>query len=216
MEEKFRIVLVDDHQMFLDGLSMILSSDASLEVVGTFEDASIALHNMESLSPDLIVTDMNMPEMDGLALTRRAKAKYPHVKILVLSMHKDRETVSGIINSEADGFILKNSNKSELIKAIKNIGKGGTYYSNEIMPIIMQRYQKLEKIALDAPLLSEREKEVVTLIAQEFNNDQIAEKLYISKRTVETHRKNMMSKTGVSTTVGLLKYAVRHEIIAFG
>lgn len=216
MVNKLRLVLVDDHQMFLDGLSLILSADESLELVGAFDDALKAFNSIDDLNPDILITDMNMPEMDGLELTNKMKAKYPNVKILVLSMHKDRETVSNIVNSEADGYILKNSNKSDLIKAIRNVGDGGTYYSNEIIPIIMDRYQKLEKRIAAEQLLSDREKEVVALIAQEFNNDQIADKLFISKRTVETHRKNMMSKTGVNTTVGLLKYAVRNEIIFFG
>lgn len=208
--------MVDDHQMFLDGLSLILSTDESLELLGAFDDALKAFNFIAELKPDILITDMNMPEMDGLELTNKMKAKYPDVKILVLSMHKDRETVSNIVNSEADGYILKNSNKSDLIKAIRNVGDGGTYYSNEIIPIIMDRYHKLEKRIAAEQLLSDREKEVVALIAQEYNNDQIADKLFISKRTVETHRKNMMAKTGVNTTVGLLKYAVRNEIIFFG
>ncbi len=216
MADKLRLVLVDDHQMFLDGLSLILSTDESLELVGAFDDALKAFNSIDNLKPDILITDMNMPEMDGLELTNKMKARYPNVKILVLSMHKDRETVSNIVNSEADGYILKNSNKSDLIKAIRNVGDGGTYYSNEIIPIIMDRYQKLEKRIAAEQLLSDREKEVVALIAQEYNNDQIADKLFISKRTVETHRKNMMAKTGVNTTVGLLKYAVRNEIIFFG
>ena len=213
MQKKIRIALLDDHQMFLDGLTSILSSFDQIEVVGSFYDARKALSLIPELSPDLVVTDLSMPDISGLEFTILLKETYPEIKILVLSMHKDKETVSDIAHSEAEGYILKNSNKSELIKAILKIADGGTYYSNEIISFILNRHPKKKSDSGSKQSLSEREKEVLSLIAQELTNDEIADKLFISKRTVETHRKNMMTKTKVRSVVGLLKFGVRSEII---
>jgi DNA-binding NarL/FixJ family response regulator len=213
MEGKIRIVLLDDHQMFLDLLVSILSTDERIEILGSFFDAQKALNAIPALLPDLVITDMSMPEMTGLEFTKRMKEAYPEIKILVLSMHKDKETVSDIAHSEAEGYILKNSNKSELVKAILKIADGGTYYSNEIISFILNRSPKKKSYSVEEPTLSEREKEVLTLIAQELTNHEIADKLFISKRTVETHRKNMMMKTKARSVVGLLKFAVRSELI---
>lgn len=214
-QQKLRIVLVDDHQMFLDGLTMILSQEADLELLDTYQSAVEVLGALDRLAPDLLVTDLNMPEMDGTELTLRVKERFPEVKILVLSMHNDRKTVTDIIAAEAEGYVLKNSNKSELLKAIRTVGHGGTYYSHDIVSIILSSYQKKERQMEAVQVLTDREKEVLELIAQELTNDEIADKLFISKRTVETHRKNMMSKTNANSIVGLLKFAVRNELILF-
>lgn len=215
MNGKLRLLLVDDHQMFLDGLNMILGNDPELEIAGSFTNANMAFDYLKQMEIDLLVTDLNMPEISGVELTQMVKTHFPDVKILVLSMHNDRDTVSDIVNAEAEGYVLKKSNKSELLKAIKSIGAGGTYYSNEIVSIILNRYQRKERHLEAIHLLTEREREVLELIAAEYTNDEIADKLFISKRTVETHRKNMMSKTNANSIVGLLKYAVRNELILF-
>lgn len=214
-DQKIRIVLVDDHQMFLDGLELILSSDTRLEIVTRYTSARKALQNFASDNPDVLITDLNMPEMSGVELTRELKSQFPESKILVLSMHDDKETVSEILDAEAEGYILKNSDKSELLKAIRAVGAGGTYYSNEIVSIILNRFVKKERREELAEVITDREKEVLELIAQELSNDEIADKLFISRRTVETHRKNLMAKTKVNSVVGLLKFAVRNELILF-
>lgn len=214
-DQKIRIVLVDDHQMFLDGLELILSSDTRLEIVTRYTSARKALQNFASDNPDVLITDLNMPEMSGVELTRELKSQFPESKILVLSMHDDKETVSEILDAEAEGYILKNSDKSELLKAIRAVGAGSTYYSNEIVSIILNRFVKKERREELAEVITDREKEVLELIAQELSNDEIADKLFISRRTVETHRKNLMAKTKVNSVVGLLKFAVRNELILF-
>ncbi len=214
-DHKIKLALVDDHQMFLDGLELILSSDTRLEIVTRYTSARKALQNFASDNPDVLITDLNMPEMSGVELTRELKSQFPESKILVLSMHDDKETVSEILDAEAEGYILKNSDKSELLKAIRAVGAGGTYYSNEIVSIILNRFVKKERREELAEVITDREKEVLELIAQELSNDEIADKLFISRRTVETHRKNLMAKTKVNSVVGLLKFAVRNELILF-
>jgi DNA-binding NarL/FixJ family response regulator len=201
--------------MFLDGLELILSSNTSLEIVDTACDGFQALSAIEKQMPDVVLTDLNMPEMDGLELVRRIKAKYPEIKILVLSMLKDKETVGSIMEVEAEGFILKNANKADLMKAIQAVYAGDTYYSNEIMNIMLTKYQKRAQHETARNNLTTRELEILQLIAQELTSDKIADKLFISPRTVETHRKNILAKTQSATLIGLLKYAVRNELVAF-
>ncbi len=212
-ETKCRLVLVDDHQMFLDGLDSILSSHAEFQIVATAKDGWQALIEIEQHKPDVVLTDLNMPEMDGLELVRRVKAKFPEIKILVLSMMKDKETVSNIMEVEAEGFILKNANKVDLVKAIKAVHKGDTYYSNEIMSIMLSKYQKKERHEEAKQLLTSRELEILQLVAEELTSERIADQLFISTRTVETHRRNILAKTESSTLIGLLKYAVRNDLV---
>ena len=214
-ENKCRIVLVDDHQMFLDGLDSILSSHLEFQIVATAKDGWQALMEIEQHKPDVVLTDLNMPEMDGLELVKRVKEKFPEIKILVLSMMKDKETVSSIMEVEAEGFILKDSNKADLIKAINAVHQGGTYYSNEIMNIMLSKYQKRIKQDEARHTLTTRELEILKLIGQELTSEKIADKLFISSRTVETHRKNMLAKTNSTTLIGLLKYAIRNELVTF-
>ncbi len=214
-EKKCRLVLIDDHQMFLDGLELILSSQTAFQIVATARDGWQGLIEIEEHKPDVVLTDLNMPEMDGLELVRRVKAKFPEIKILVLSMMKDKETVSNIMEVEAEGFILKDSNKADLIKAINAVYQGGTYYSNEIMNIMLSKYQKRIKQDEAKHSLTTRELEILKLIGQELTSEKIADKLFISSRTVETHRKNMLAKTNSTTLIGLLKYAIRNELVTF-
>ncbi len=213
--KKCKLILVDDHQMFLDGLDSILSSHAEFQIVATAKDGWQALIEIEQHQPDVVLTDLNMPEMDGLELVKRTKEKFPEIKILVLSMMKDKETVSNIMEVEAEGFILKDSNKADLIKAINAVHQGGTYYSNEIMNIMLSKYQKRIKQDEARHSLTTRELEILKLIGQELTSEKIADKLFISSRTVETHRKNMLAKTNSTTLIGLLKYAIRNQLVTF-
>lgn len=214
-ESACRLVLVDDHQMFLDGLEMILSSQPDFKIAGTALNGWQALSIIEEQKPDVVLTDLNMPEMDGLELVKLLKQKFPEIKVLVLSMMNDKETVSSIMEVEAEGFILKNSNKADLINAVKSVYTGDTYYSNEILSIMMSRYQKRMRQVEAKKLLTERELEILQLVAEEMTSEKIAEKLFISPRTVETHRKNILAKTQSNTLIGLIKFAVKNDLINF-
>ncbi|MHB8403324.1 MAG: response regulator, partial [Bacteroidia bacterium] len=161
---------------------------------------------------DLLITDISMPEMNGIELTKKVKKEFPNVKVLVLSMHNDREIVSEILMAEADGYILKNARKHELLNAIHKIANNSTYYCNEILSIMMEKIKKETKVAKEVKELSARELEIIKLIMQEFSSEEIANTLSISKNTVDTHRKNILEKIKVKTVVGLCKFAFRNHL----
>lgn len=210
-KEIFNVLLVDDHQMFLDGLEFILSKEPDLHVIGEANNGKNALPLIKNLNPDLVITDISMPEMDGITLTKHIKDTHPQIKVLVLSMHNQKNIITQIMQSEADGYVLKNCRKQELLLAIRTILDNGTYYCKEVANLIRENYKTMtdeQKIEL-----TPREKEILELIVQEYSSQEIAEKLNISKRTVDTHRVNIMEKTNSTTLVGLIKYAIQHKIL---
>lgn len=213
MESEYKILLVDDHQMLIDGIKSLLRKERQFVIAAEALNAESAICVLEHMPIDIVITDISMPGMSGVDLTRHIKMHFPDVKVLVLSMYNDREVVSEIIMAEADGYILKNTGKQELIQALSQIADNGTFFSNEVVNIMMENTTQLP-VATQAQLdmLSEREKEVLSLICLELSSEQIAEKLFISKRTVDTHRKNIIDKTGIRTLVGLIKFALRNKL----
>lgn len=209
-----KLLLVDDHEIFLEGLMALFEGEPSLDIVGAVTSGKEALQKIEGHMPDILVTDLNMPQMSGIELVKSVKSKYPDLKILVLTTNNERKTVSDIAMSEAEGYILKKSQKTELLTAILRIADGGTYYSNEVMNIILERIVKEKKKLEASATLTGRELEILQLIAEEKSSDQIAEELFISRRTVDTHRTNLLRKTNKETVVGLLKYAYQYGLIA--
>lgn len=189
-------------------------NEKEFEIIGTCTAARSALEMIEKNTPDIILTDINMPEMDGIAFTRAAKKKFPKVKILALSMHGEKSTICEILDAGASGYILKNTGKEELINALLKISGGGMFFSDEIsaemMKAMSERGQKKEEETVH---LTEREKEIIQLIAKEYSNAQIGEALFISERTVETHRKNIFRKANTKTVVGLMKFAIENKLI---
>lgn len=208
------ILLVDDHQMFLDGLKTLLGKEKNLHISAEATTGKEALTLLGRIPIDLVITDINMPGMSGTELTRQIKKSYPQIKVLVLTMYNDREIIHEIVMTEAEGYILKNSNKKELLNAINRISDHGTYYSNEVIAIMTENYVAKEKIKDRTHELSSREKQIITLICQEFTTAEIAEKIFLSPLTVETHRKNILKKTNSKTIVGLIKYAIENKLMA--
>jgi DNA-binding NarL/FixJ family response regulator len=213
MESPVRIVIADDHQMFIDGVKVLIRNEKRFEIVGEALNGADALGLVGKLSPDILITDINMPGMSGTELTKKVKAEFPQTKVLVLTMYNDREIISEIFSTDAEGYILKNTGKQELVTALSRIADDGTFYSNEVMSIMLARAKKEKKIREQTAILTEREIEIVRLVTQEFSTAQIAEKLFISPRTVDTHRKNILQKTGVKTIVGLMRFAFENELL---
>ncbi|MCG8699357.1 MAG: response regulator transcription factor [Bacteroidales bacterium] len=207
-----KILLVDDHQMFIDGLQTMLKSSNEFDVIGEALNGEMALDFLKSNTVDIVITDINMPQMSGTELTKELKQKYSDVKVLVLSMYNEREIIHEIIMSEAEGYILKNTGKKELLEALGKISTGGTYYCNEVMQIIAGNYRMKEKKVEKTKQLTAREIEIIQLICEENSTPEIAELLHISPLTVETHRKNIMKKTSVKTIVGLIKFAIENGL----
>lgn len=196
--------------MLIDGLKALLSDEKHISLVGENTSAKVALKEVGEYRPDIVLTDINMPEMDGIELTREIKKQQPEVKVIALSMYGERETISDMLKAGVSAYILKNTGKQELLKAIEKVASGGTFFSDEVSAEMMRTYP--EQAAKEISL-SQREIEVIELIAQEYTNAKIAEALFISERTVETHRKNIFRKTDTKSVIGLLKYCVDKRII---
>ena len=215
MSKELKIVIVDDHQMFIDGVRSLLRNEKNLVFVHEANYASDALDYISKNEVDLLITDISMPGMSGTELTKLVKEEYPHIKILVLTMYNDPSIINEILQSEAEGYILKNTNKQELVNGINKIMDDGTYYSNEVIKL-MRNNTKASGIPNTKEELTPREIEILKLVCEEFTTADIAEKLFISPHTVDTHRKNILKKSGHKTIVGLIKYAFEHSILQFG
>jgi DNA-binding NarL/FixJ family response regulator len=207
-----RIILVDDHQIMLDGISALLKNDERFSIVGTYTRCADALAEMQNV--DVVITDIQMPEMNGLEFTKVIRSKFTGVFILALSMSGEDAMVSEMLNAGVNGYVLKNTGQEELKNALMTIVRGETYLSPEIAAALTRALVAQRKEAEDpAPKLTQREIEIIKLIAKEYSNEKIANELFISERTVETHRKNIFRKTGTKGVVGLLKYAMDKKII---
>lgn len=204
-----KVFLVDDHAILLDGIKSLLSKEESLEVCGEANSAEDALDFLKKNQIDLLITDFNLPNMDGLSLVRLVKKISPSTKILMLSMHDETHLVKEILKEGVAGYVLKNDSHKELLQAINAIRAGKIYLSNDINRIIINSLQFPD----EERLLTDREREILKLIAKEYSNKDIAEQLYISERTVETHRKNIFRKTKTNTLVGLIKFAYANNLI---
>ena len=203
------ILLVDDHQLVLDGIKSMLSKNKIYQVKNEASNGKIALEMMsKSVEPiDLVITDITMPVINGIALCKEIKTQFPSIKVIILSMHNDITNVKEAIAAEADGYILKNIGQTEFIKGVDRVMDNGTYFSQDILPLVLKQIAKNKNADIKLSLTN-REEEVLSLIMQEYTSKEIAEKLFISKQTVDTHRLNIMQKTGCKTLVGLIKYAL--------
>lgn len=204
-----RIFLTDDHEILLDGLKKIISDETDLKVVGSAPSVQQTMDELTRLNVDLLITDYNLPDDDGLTLVRKVKRKYPDMKILVLSMHDEGHLVKEILKEGINGYVLKKDSHNELINAISAIQNDKIYLSSDINTILLKGLHGEG----EQKLLTDREREILKLISQEYTNRDIAEELFISERTVETHRKNIFRKTGTNNMVGLIKYAYANNLI---
>jgi DNA-binding NarL/FixJ family response regulator len=204
-----KVFLVDDHAILLDGIKSLLSKEESYKICGEAHSAEDALDFLKKNAVDLLITDFNLPNMDGLSLVRLVKKISPNTKILMLSMHDETHLVKEILKEGVSGYVLKNDSHRELLQAIETIKNGKIYLSNDINRIIINSLQFPD----EERLLTDREREILKLIAKEFSNKDIAEQLFISERTVETHRKNIFRKTKTNTLVGLIKFAYANNLI---
>ncbi|WP_035483801.1 response regulator [Algoriphagus marincola] len=204
-----KILLVDDHRILLDGLKFLIESQPEISQVDTAFTVEEALERINNEIPDLIISDISIPEIGGIALAKKVKSKYPGTKLIFLSMHEEPYRVKEALATGAEGYVLKKAAHEELLKALREVADGGMYFSAEIQKILIQRMRFPE----DERILTDREKEVLTLIFDEFSNKEIGEKLFISERTVETHRKNIYQKTKTNTLVGLLKFALENNLV---
>lgn len=212
--EKLKIFLVDDHQMMLDGIKALLKNEKQFEISGEATRCSNALLQFEKQIPDIVITDIQMPEMNGIEFTRIVKQKYPQVKVLVLSMSGEEGMISEMLDAGISGYVVKNTGREELKEALIKIASGEMFFSDAVAAEMMRAYQNKKKKDAEVEIhLTTREKEIIRLIAKEYSNLQMANELFISERTVETHRKNIFRKTKTKGVVGLLKFAMENKIV---
>jgi two-component system response regulator NreC len=211
-----KVFLVDDHQMFRDGLKHLIQKNNNMKVVGEADDGIIGLHDIIKLKPHVAVVDISIPGLNGIELTKQIKKRAPEVEVLILSMHADTYFVTNAIKSGAKGYILKEDSFKLLIEAVMYVARGKIMVSPAFYPInlnkIFQNERKEDNNSIEN-LLTEREIQILQMIAEGYTNTQIAEKLFISTGTVDTHRKNIMKKLNIHNVSGLVKYAIKHKII---
>lgn len=213
-----RVLIVDDHQLMIEGLRSLLEYEDDIQFVAGRNSMAETLSFLEKNTVDVILMDINMPGGSGIEATEKIKSIYPAVKIIALTMHDDISIITRMIKAGASGFVLKRTNMNEVVEAIRIVFNNGKYLSHNTQQIIMDNLGSpldLNDTREDnKPTLSAREIEVLRLIALEYSNEQIAESLFISERTVEAHRRNIFIKTKTKTIVGLMKYAINKGLIA--
>jgi two-component system, NarL family, nitrate/nitrite response regulator NarL len=212
--DKISVYLVDDHQIILDGLKALLGHDKVIEIAGESTRCKDAFEMISICKPDVILTDIHMPDMNGIEFSRLVKKNFPEIKIIALSMSADESLISDMLDAGASGYLVKNTGKEELREALIRVVSGEVYFSPEVAAQLSKSLLNSRKKEEDTSVkLTQREVEIVRLIAKEYSNEQIANGLFISERTVETHRKNIFRKTKIKGVIGLLKYAMENKLL---
>ncbi|TVQ07234.1 MAG: DNA-binding response regulator [Bacteroidetes bacterium] len=214
-----KVFLIDDHKLFVEGLTSILKDKSGLKVMGFAFSAAEYLDIADTVQADVFLVDVNMPQMSGIELTRLIKEKNPQAKILALSMYEDSHYIEKMIQSGASGYMLKSANIKEMVEAIKKVAKGERYLGDEVQKAVFEKMGSMDffeaQNETNTYTLSKREKEILALVVREYTTQQIAEKLFISELTVETHRKNIWAKTKTKSIVGLVKFAIREGLVDY-
>jgi len=205
-----KILVADDHQMFTDGISYLIKENG-WQVTGIVNNGQQLLQMLKKNEmPDIVILDIEMPEVDGVQAAKIIKKEYPGLKILVLSMHDENEFVRQMLNIGVEGYILKDSGKKVLVEAIKTMENGEKYYGKKVTETFLSSFSAGKKRSDD---LSRREIDIISLIADEKTTGEIADQLFLSKYTVETHRKNILLKLGIKNSAGLIRYAMKNGLI---
>ena len=209
------VVLADDHQMFRQGLGTLLASTSDIKVVGETSDGQKCLNKIEQLKPTVAVLDIAMPGLTGIEVARRLGKISPDTKILILTMHADSFFAIEAFKADVLGFMLKEESFDMFIDAIRTVAAGKMFISPTLETPVIKEFVSLARLSPDKSgnILTEREREVLQLIAEGMTNQEIADQLCISVRTVDTHRKNIMAKLDIHSVAGLVKYAIRHKIV---
>lgn len=210
-----KVLLVDDHKIVRDGIKLMLEPQAGIDVVAETESGNDVKKVLEEISVDVIVMDINMPGMNGIATTKMVKEDFPSVKVLALTMSSDDSHIRQMVQAGASGYVMKSAGRDELTRAIQEVMEGKHYFSDQATQSIMLDLvkNKGKSSAPDPVHITEREIEVLQMIVKEHTNHEIAEKLYISPRTVDAHRRNLLQKTGARNTAGLVKYAFQNGLV---
>lgn len=212
MTKPIRVALVDDHTLFRDGLRRLLAADNRFEIAGEASSGEEFLEVYPSLGTDVVFMDIDMPGMNGIEASRRLLESHPDARIITLSMHGEQEYYFAMVELGVKGFLLKNSTFGEVVAAVETVAAGGTYFSQELLSSLVTVLRRSGGLP-HGEALSEREAEILPLICEGYSNQEIGNRLFISKRTVDKHRANILAKTGCKNTASLVVYAVKNNLI---
>ncbi|MDC8005525.1 response regulator transcription factor [Aureisphaera galaxeae] len=209
-----RVFIVDDHKMVIEGLELLLQNEAEIEVVGTALNGEDAIQRIPETQADVVLLDINMPGLNGIDTCKKLLKQHPELKVIAISMHKESSLIKLMLSNGAKGYVLKNAGQEDVVKAITKVYEGKSYLDADVNEIVMNSIlqQPSKQNSNNFPTLSRREKEVLICILDEFTTQEIADKLNISFGTVETHRRNMLIKTGARNTAGLVRIALEYEL----
>lgn len=214
---KTRLLIIDDHQLVLDGLSAIVKDLKTIELIGTASNGRDALTLIEALNPDLVISDIDMPVMNGIQLTETMKRKFPHIKLMLLTMHNEPSLVYKLMDLGVDGYLLKNADRGELLTGILKMRKSESFFPEKEIPrsnnstISPFEYEE-ETVILSR--LTTREIEIIRVIAEGYSSKEIGDELFVSHRRLDTHRTNLMKKLEVHDINGLVNFAIRNGLVS--
>jgi len=212
-----KVLVIDDHQLIIDGLKYIMQDEEDVVFAGGANNMEQALTFLQNNKVDVVLADISMPDHSGVEITRKIKDVYPDIKVLALTMHEDISMITRMIEAGASGYLLKRTNMKEVLEAIRVVASNNKYLGREVQAILIANLSfRNPGIVTSSDLpgtLTAREREILNLVAKEMSNEQIAEKLFISERTVETHRRNIFTKTKTKSIIGLIRYAIQHGLI---
>lgn len=209
-----KLFLIDDHQFIIDGVTRNIESNANIEIIGssTNPEHICDLLIRGEVVPDIIISDISMPQMTGFELLKSVRAAQPEIKFVMLTMHDEPEIVTEIADAGAEGYLLKSGNPEHFIDAIHRVYNGGTYYSSEVIHHLFSQVRRQQKSESELANFTEREIEILKLVLKEMTSQEIADTLFISKQTVDTHRKNILHKSGETNIIGLVKFGLRNGL----
>jgi len=212
-----KILIADDHAMFADGISSILNTEPNISVIGQCLDGPSVIDFLKANPVDILLLDVNLPGMSGIDVCKQVTEKYPNTKVIAISMFNEESFVTEILNNGAKGYVLKNTGREELLNAIATVLDGKSYFSEDVTETIMKGLMSQRmggsKAKKEIPKISKREKEVLELIVKEHTTQEIAGLLFISLKTVESHRSNLLAKMNARNTAGLVRIAMEHKLI---
>jgi DNA-binding NarL/FixJ family response regulator len=218
ISNKIRVLVADDHDIVRYGICSVLNSSRDVEVIGEASTGQEAFEKYEQLLPDVILLDISMPDMNGIDATRTITSKYPGAKVLILTMHLNEEYLNQVLNAGAIGYLLKNADIEEMLSGIRSVAEGRQVFSGDIAKLMTEKYIRSAQIGYEGkpvgkPRLTRRETEILQQIAEGKTSQEIAEILFISPRTVDTHRANLIQKLGVKNSAGLVRYAIEQNLL---
>ncbi len=210
MEKKIRLFIADDHQMFIDGIKSLLHETVWIEIIGEANNGNEVIEQMKTFQPDVLLLDIGMPELNGIETTHFLTENYPTIKIIALTMYDDHHRVSKMLKAGVKGYLLKNTSKNELLEAIEAVNKNEIYLSPQLEKFALVNNKPEDQSLISK--LTKREIEIIKLIVQSSTNKEIADKLFLSELTINTHRKNAMRKLELKNTASLVQFAMENNI----